>query len=182
MSMHPANDERPIAETELPPEFQNGLAVYSDEYGSDPELCLYRRRTTALLRAYLHYSVEVGRLPSILGRELFRGRATAYRMSSFEDAVIFVHDVESALERLSVFHQQVIALVVLQDCTQEEASEILCCARRTVVREFPEALDFLSGAFLEGGLLNRLPTQPVEKSCQEGEAGDFSLSCCKQAE
>ena len=35
------------------------------------ERWLYRSRTTALLRCYLRFSIEVGRLPSILGRELF---------------------------------------------------------------------------------------------------------------
>src|ERR1700688_3050553 len=70
------------------------------ELGSDPDLWLYRERTIALLRRYLRISVEVGRLPSLLGRELFRSKVTSYRMSSFEDAVIFVHDVERALHQL----------------------------------------------------------------------------------
>jgi len=48
------------------------------------------------------------------------------------------------------------------------------CARRTVCREFPEALDRISELFLDGGLLNRLPTVPVENSCQEGEEANFA--------
>lgn len=63
--------------------------------GQNPELCLYRARTMAMLKAYFRFSIEVGRLPSILGREFFRAKVTSYRMASFEDAVIFVHDVES---------------------------------------------------------------------------------------
>jgi hypothetical protein len=66
--------------------------------GSNPDLWLYRERTVALLKRYLRLSVEVGRLPSLLGREFFRARVTSYRMASFEDAVIFVHDVEHCLE------------------------------------------------------------------------------------
>src|SRR5438874_12809166 len=66
----------------------------------EDEICQYRHRTRALLRRYFYTSVEVGRLPSLLGRELFRSKVTSYRMSSFEDAVIFVHDVERALEQL----------------------------------------------------------------------------------
>ena len=58
------------------------------------EMWLYRERTVALLRRYLRISIEVGRLPSLLGRELFRSKVTSYRMTSFEDGVIFVHDVE----------------------------------------------------------------------------------------
>jgi hypothetical protein len=34
-----------------------------------------RDRTVALLKRYAHSSVEVGRLPSLLGREFFRSRA-----------------------------------------------------------------------------------------------------------
>ncbi len=37
--------------------------------GADPDLWLYRDRTLALLKRYMRLSVEVGRLPSLLGRE-----------------------------------------------------------------------------------------------------------------
>jgi hypothetical protein len=33
----------------------------------DPDLWLYRKRTVALLKRYLRISIEVGRLPSLLG-------------------------------------------------------------------------------------------------------------------
>lgn len=146
------------------------------------ELWLYRERTIGMLRRYLRFAIEVGRLPSILGRELFRSKITSYRMASFEDAVIFVHDVERALEQLVLFHQQVIATVIFQEYTQEEAAEVLQCGRRTISREFPIAGDCISEIFLIGGLLNRLPTVPVEKTCQGGQAGDFPLNDCKQGE
>ncbi len=146
------------------------------------ELWLYRSRTAALLRRYLRFSIEVGRLPSILGRELFRSKVTSYRMSSFEDAVIFVYDVERALAQLNPFAQLLIATIVFQEYTQDEAAEHLRCARRTICREFPEALDRISELFLEGGLLNRLPCAPVENFCQGGAEGDFQLSDCKQGE
>jgi predicted DNA-binding protein (UPF0251 family) len=148
----------------------------------DPELWLYRERTLALLKRYLRISIEVGRLPSILGRELFRSRVTAYRMCSFEDAVIFVYDVERALAQLDAFSKEVLATVVFQEYSQDEAAEVLHCARRTVGRVFPAALDTLSEIFLEGGLLNRLPTMPVEISCQEGDGRRFLLSDGKQSE
>jgi len=148
----------------------------------DAELWLYRERTIALLRRYLRISIEVGRLPSLLGRELFRSKVTSYRMSSFEDAVIFVHDVEGALEQLNEFAKLLISTVIFQDYTQDEAAALLQCTRRTVCREFPEAIDAITELFLEGGLLNRLPRVPVENSCQEGKEACFSVSDCKQAE
>jgi DNA-directed RNA polymerase specialized sigma24 family protein len=139
----------------------------------DPDAWLYRERTVALLRRYLRISIEVGRLPSLLGRELFRSKVTSYRMSSFEDGVIFVHDVEQALDQLNEFPRQLIATIVFQEYTQEEAAEVLRCGRRTVCREFPAALDRMTEIFLEGGLLNYLPLPPVEKTCQEANEGDF---------
>ena len=150
------------------------------ELGSDPDLWLYRERTIALLRRYLRISIEVGRLPSLLGRELFRSKVTSYRMSSFEDAVIFVHDVERALHQLDAFGKDLVAVIVFQDYSQDEAAEVLHCARRTVCRGFPEAVDRISELFLEGGLLNRLPQRrSVENSCQGGPGAQFSASACK---
>jgi hypothetical protein len=149
----------------------------------DPDLWLYRERTIALLKRYLRISIEVGRLPSLLGRELFRSKVTSYRMSSFEDAVIFVHDVERALDQLDGFGKDLVAVIIFQDYSQDEAAEVLHCARRTVCREFPETVDKISELFLEGGLLNRLPPRrPVENSCQGGQNTQFPASACKQAE
>ena len=161
----------------VPAEFETGPPVLRSA-----DLWLYRERTIALLRRYLRISIEVGRLPSLLGRELFRSKVTSYRMTSFEDGVIFVHDVEHALEQLSEHGQRLIAVIVFQDYTQDEAAEILRCARRTVCREFPEAVDQVSELFLEGGLLNRLPSAPVENSCQEGEEAQFCVTDWKEAE
>src|SRR5690349_8983425 len=148
----------------------------------DPDLWLYRERTVALLRRYLQSSIEIGRLPSLLGRELFRSKVTSYHMSTFEDGVIFVHDVEQALEKLDEFHRLLVATIVFQEYTQDEAAEVLRCTRRTICREFPAALDRITKLFLAGGLLNALPARSVENFCQGGPEGDFSLSDCKQAE
>src|SRR5947208_4639559 len=160
-------------------EMEGSVAVRPVDIGRNPDLWLYRERTIALLRRYLRISIEVGRLPSLLGRELFRSKVTSYRMSSFEDAVIFVHDVERALDQLDSFGKDLVAVIIFQDYSQDEAAEVLHCARRTVCREFPEALDRISELFLDGGLLNRLPTVPVENSCQEGERDEFCPSDCK---
>jgi len=148
----------------------------------DPDLWLYRERTVALLRRYLQSSIEIGRLPSLLCRELFRSKVTAYHMSSFEDGVIFVHDVEHVLEQLSDFAKQMISIIIFQDYTRDEAADVLHCGRRTVCREFSLALDRVSELFLAGGLLNRLPDPTCGKLCQEGEEGRFSSSDWKQAE
>lgn len=120
------------------------------------DLWPYRDRTVALLKRYARASVEVGRLPSLLGREFFRSRITSYSMMTFEDIVIFVHDVESALARLDWFHQRLIAMSVLEEFSFREVARLLPCPLRTVEREVPEALDALSRMFLDGGLLKEL--------------------------
>jgi hypothetical protein len=152
--------------------------------GSDPDLWLYRKRTVGLLRKYMRISIEVGRLPSLLGREFFRTRVTSYRASTFEDAVIFVHDVERSLEQLSEFDKKLIAKIVLQEYSQEEAARQMGCGHRHTARCYVEALDRVSELFLIRRLLLRLPcTKPeAEKSCQGGKEGKFDVSDSEQAE
>jgi len=115
----------------------------------------YRDRTVALLRRYARASVEVGRLPSLLGRECFRARVSSYPMSSFEDIVIFVHDMDTLLHRLNPFQQRLIAMNVLEEYSMPEVARLVSCPLRTVEREVPDALDVLSLALLEGGLIRR---------------------------
>ena len=114
---------------------------------SDPDLWLYRERTLGMLRRYHRLSVEVGRLPSLLGREFFRTRVTSYHVGTFEDAVIFVHDVARGLATLGSFDHKLIVRIVLQDYTHNETARLLGCWRRTVGRRFPEALDRLCRHF-----------------------------------
>jgi len=152
--------------------------------GADPDLWLYRKRTVGLLRRYMRLSIEVGRLPSLLGREFFRTRVTSYRASTFEDAVIFVHDVERSLEKLGEFDKKLIAKIVLQEYPQEEAARLIGCGHRQVARYYIEALDRVSEIFLNRRLLLRLPcVKPaVEKSCQGGKTGEFHVSDSEQTE
>ena len=132
--------------------------------GPREELSLYRGRTVALLRRYFRMSIDLGRLPSIVGREFFRARTTGYRVATFEDAVIFVHDMERCLEELDGFSQKLIARVTFQEFTHEEAARQLGCARRTVLRRYAETLDRLAEMLLERELLTPLP-------CHEDEGG-----------
>lgn len=141
------------------------------------ELPKYRQRTLALLRRYFHSSIEVGRLPSILGREFFRAKVTSYRVTTFEDAIIFVHDVECSLKRLDRFSQQLIGKIVFQNYSFDEIPRELNCARATVFRRFPEALDELSRTFLRGGLLSAGPLPP----CQAPKTEENSVTVCNES-
>jgi predicted DNA-binding protein (UPF0251 family) len=152
--------------------------------GCDPTLWLYRDRTIGMLKRYLRLSIEVGRLPSLLGREFFRTRVTSYTVGTFEDAVIFVHDVERALEKLDEFEKKLVAKMVFQEYSQDEAARLLGCGRRTLVRRFPEMIDKLSEIFLKGDLIDRLPTtiSNRENACQEGESDENDVSDCESSE
>jgi len=145
---------------------------------SHSDLWLYRERTVGMLRRYMRLSVEVGRLPSLLGREFFRTRVTSYSASTFEDTVIFVHDVDRSLEKLDWFEKELIGKIVLQEYSQDEAAIQLGCWRRTVARRFLEAVDRLTEIFLIGGLLTALPEQELTppESCQEEETEENSAS------
>jgi hypothetical protein len=123
----------------------------------DPDIWLYRKKTWSLLRRYMQWSLEAGRLPSLLGRELFRAKITAYSSTTFESRVIFLHDMERCLDRLGDFDRQIIARVCLQQYDHEAAARILQCTRRTLARRLPELIDELSEAFLKAELLDRLP-------------------------
>jgi DNA-directed RNA polymerase specialized sigma24 family protein len=142
--------------------------------GANPDLWIYRQRTEAILRKFFRMSVEVGRLPSILGSEFFRTHVTSYSVSSFEDAVIFVHDVERCVAKLDALSQTLIARVILQGFSHEEAARVLNCPRRTLSRKLPDALDRLSEIFLAAGILEPVEGTRAsdEESCQEGEENE----------
>ncbi|MFZ1008952.1 MAG: sigma factor-like helix-turn-helix DNA-binding protein [Candidatus Sulfotelmatobacter sp.] len=130
----------------------------------DPDLWMYRKKTAALLRRYMRWSIEAGRLPSLLGRELFRAKVTAYKATTFEDRVIFIHDIERCLNQLASFDREIVARVVLQEHEHPQAARILHCTRRTIERRLPEVLDELSEAFLKARLLDPLPEVKEEET------------------
>ncbi len=168
------DDISPVVEPDeqlFPDEVQSGTV----SCGDDPDVWLYRGRTVSLLNRYLRQSVEVGRLPSLLGREFFRSKVSHCRVSTFEDSVIFVHDMDRCLEQLDEFELMLIATVIFQDYTQDEAAVHLHCQRRTIGRRFHEGLDKLSELLLQGGWITPLPKLESEP-CQEGESSQNPVS------
>jgi DNA-directed RNA polymerase specialized sigma24 family protein len=140
-------------------------AVRSDresDWNRDPDLWVYRTKTTGLLRRYMRWSLAAGRLPSLLGRELFRAKISAFTATTFEARVIFLHDVERCLDRLYPFDRQIIGRIILQEYDHHAAARILRCDRKTIERRLPELIDELSEAFLKAGLLERAPQTNVE--------------------
>jgi DNA-directed RNA polymerase specialized sigma24 family protein len=138
-----------VAQADLPPS-----VVFGE---TELDLWPYRPRTAALLRRYARASVEIGRLPSLLGREFFRSRVTAHSMRTFEDTVVFVTDVERTLEELDAVGKKLLTMHVLEEYTISEISRLLSCSEKTSERRLHDAIDQLSRVLLSRGLLERLP-------------------------
>jgi hypothetical protein len=122
----------------------------------EPGLAFYRKYTQALLRRYMRMSLEGGRAPSLLGRELFRGSVTSYTMHGFDDSVILVHDVGRCLETLDPGLRHLVRRIALEEYTHSETAAMLGIHLRTVVRRYNEALDKLTRVLLERKILQSL--------------------------
>lgn len=116
-------------------------------------LAFYRKHTEKTLKRYLCASLLVGRAPSILNNPVARGWASSRPIRSFEDAVIFVLDIERCLNRLDALDRQILSRVVLQDYTQSEAACMLGMSMRTMGNRYPQAVDRLTRALLDAELL-----------------------------
>jgi hypothetical protein len=130
------------------------------EAGFGDGLAFYRQYTEATLRRFVRLSMEVGRAPSLLGRELFRGKVSSYKMTTFEDVVIFCFDMERMLARLRPMDQKLIKRIAMQEYTQGEAASMLGMSLRRCCQSYGEAVDRLTGMLMEARMLEPL------KSCQ----------------
>src|ERR1035438_9594143 len=146
---------------------------------TEMDLWPYRRRTVALLRRYGQASVEVGRVPSLLGREFFRSRVSSYTLRNFEDVIIFVTDMERAIEKLDTLQKKLQAMNVLEEYYIPDMARLLGCNERTVRRTLHDALDELSRILLAGGVLEELAGA---KSCQGGKNWKYEVSSSKEGE
>jgi Sigma-70, region 4 len=124
-----------------------------EAYRAHADAMFFRSQTLAIVRHFFEISCQIGRLPSILGREFFRARVSHHAIPSFEDQVLFVHDVERALSKLDERDAEVIALVGLFHYSLAEAAALLGRSRSTVCNRYADSIDHLAQLFLEAGLL-----------------------------
>jgi len=122
----------------------------------EPGLAFYRKYTESLLRRYMKMSMESGRAPSLLGRELFRGEVTNYTMHGFDDSVIFVHDVGRCLEQLDPGLRHLVRRIALEEYTFGETAAMLGLHMKTVIRRYSQALDNLTRVLLDREILQPL--------------------------
>jgi AraC-like DNA-binding protein len=123
------------------------------------EVAFYRKYTEGILRRYMYRSMEIGRVPSLLGNFSFRGKSSNRKAYTFEDSVIFVHDVERCLTRLNRLERELVGRIALQEYTLAETAELTGMSVRTVVRRYSETLDRLTQVFL------RLELMQIPGSC-----------------
>jgi Sigma-70, region 4 len=113
----------------------------------------YRKHTESLLRRYLYASTQVGRSPNLLGESVGRGWVSSRKVRTFEDALIFVLDVERCLKRLDLIDRQIITRRILQEYTHQETANILGLTLRVVTARLPQAIDHLTKTLVENDLL-----------------------------
>ena len=97
--------------------------------------------------------MQVGRSPNLLGEPVGRGWASSRRIRTFEDALIFVLDVERCLEKLDRLDRQIVQRVVLQEYTHTETAVLMGMAKRTVCTKLQLALDKLTERLVTSGVL-----------------------------
>jgi len=122
----------------------------SDEF----QLAAYRPRTIAMVRRYGRAAIELGRLPSLLGREFFRAKVTSYTVHTFEDAIIFAFDMERSLEGLAPLERSLLGRLIIQEYTQDDLALRMHVDRGNLNRKFMDSVDHLTEIMLANGLLN----------------------------
>lgn len=160
---------RAIERTQTPCDACDGGSQRSDAM-------FFRSQTMAIVRHFYEIASQIGRLPSILGREFFRAKISHHAIPSFEEQVVFVHDVEQALGQLGEEDAEVLALVGLFHCTLDDAAAILGRSRRLVVVQYSDSIDKLAEIFLEAGLLSESrPDRKIKRFPQTRPAAYSTL-------
>jgi len=146
------------------------VGVHRAQTVVEREMAFYRKYTEGVLRRYLWLSMAGGRVASLLGRELFRGEISNYSVQNFEEVSIFCVDVEKCLGRLTPMERALLKRIAVQQYSQGEAAVGLGISLRSCVRRYHQAVDKLTGIFLETRMLEPL------KSCQGGEETAIRVS------
>ncbi len=127
-----------------------------------PQLAFYRKYTEAMLRRYLTMSMEAGRVPSLLGRDLFRGNVSHCTVTGFDDVIIFVEDVNKCLSKLDPVQRFLVRKIAMEGYTQGETAALRGLSLRSVIRHYIEAIDKLTRLFLERNLLTAMGDPDLE--------------------
>ena len=92
--------------------------------------------------------------------------------------MIFVIDMEQAIDKLDSTDKKLLAMYVLEEYTIPEVARLMGGSQRTVERSLQTALDELTRTLLRNGLMDELPLTRQE-SCQEAPHDSFTVSHSK---
>jgi len=132
-----------------------------------PEMVCFRGQTLAMVRHYFELSSQIGRLPSLMGREFFRAKVSHHAVPSFEDQAVFVRDVELCIFRLNAEQQELVMIAGMYDFSNEEIAAMLHISKSAAGHWFNAALDALSEIFLEAGLLSEQRPDRRQRQVQQ---------------
>jgi len=118
-----------------------------------PELAFYRKYTEGMLHRFMSMSLESGRVPSLMGREMFQGNVSHCKVNGFDDVVLFVHDVGNCMKRLSAGQQYLLRRIAMQGYSHGETAAMLGISLRTVIRRYSQALDLMTGMLVDRKML-----------------------------
>ena len=121
-----------------------------------PQLAFYRVYTEAMLQRYFKMSFEAGRVSSLLGQDMFKGRVSNCKVTGFDDVVIFVEDVNKCLAQLDPGQRLLIRRIALEGYTHSETAAMHGLALRTVYRKYEASVDRLTRFFLDRNLMKNL--------------------------
>ena len=117
------------------------------------EMAFYRKYTEGMLQRFMTMSLETGRVPSLMGREMFQGNVSHCKVNGFDDVILFVHDVGNCMKKLSPGQQHLLRRIAMQGYTHGETAAMLGMSLRSVVRRYAEALDRMTSLLLERKML-----------------------------
>ena len=117
------------------------------------DLYFYRHQTHRMVRRYFYTALQTQRIGSTLADVSCRGWVSSRPIRSFEDALIFVHDMERCIQSLPSLDRDLLNRIVIQEYTHAEAAMLLGMSARTVDYKLQAALDRLTRKLIDAELL-----------------------------
>jgi hypothetical protein len=112
-----------------------------------------RAHTHGMLRRYLYASMQPCRIACTLSSPIGRGWVSSRPIRTFEDAILFVFDMEKCIKSLPSLDRDILNRIVIQEYTQPEAACLLGMSVRTISYKLPAALDRLTAKLIEAEIL-----------------------------
>jgi DNA-directed RNA polymerase specialized sigma24 family protein len=117
------------------------------------EVIFLRANTQTLFRRYCYASLMLSRVASSLPSARSAPHSSCRPVNTFEDALIFVVDMERCIARLNPIDRGILTRVIKQSYSASETAALLGLPPGALHTRFPRALDRLTQELLKAGLL-----------------------------